>query len=92
MDDVARLVEGLTKAQRAALGASPSDDWFAATIVTEQAIASAGSLLAVMARKGLFERRGDPTTWGRSQYCILPLGLAVRAALQSTSGEGEGRG
>lgn len=76
--NIAEIVAGLTEAQRRALMVG-LPCWFAGFSVGLRN----GNTLSVMADNGFFERRSDPTTWGRSQYRFTPLGLKVRAHLST---------
>lgn len=78
--EIARVAAGLTKAKKRVIFAAP-EGWFAASHLTSRLAASAGSVLTILARAGLFERRSDPKVWGRSQYRLTADGLAIRALL-----------
>lgn len=70
--DVARVAAGLSEAQRDALHVARLE-WFAAVDV-----GCYGPPMAALAQKGVLEWRRDPNTYGRAQYRLTPLGLAVR--------------
>ena len=75
--DPAAIAGKLSAAQKAAMRVS-LPCWFAGSSVGLRN----GNTLSVLADKGLFERRSDPETWGRSQYRLTPLGLSVRQILE----------
>ncbi|MEA3044533.1 MAG: hypothetical protein QOH47_2371 [Sphingomonadales bacterium] len=82
MSSAAEIAKRLTEAQRKALRpglALAAGHWFHAAWFGGK---RPGNVYSVLADKGFFERRSDPDVWGRSQYRITPLGLAVRAELK----------
>jgi hypothetical protein len=79
VSDVAEIARGLTAAAHRAVidfALWPKGCWQTAADVDEP-----GVVLNSLASKGCLERRTDPHVWGRGQYRVLPLGLAVRAHL-----------
>jgi hypothetical protein len=51
----------------------PDCEWFAAFWINPKP----GNTCSVLAAMGLFDRRSDPTVWGRSQYRVNAAGLAA---------------
>jgi hypothetical protein len=77
-DRVAEVVAGLTGCQQmnlAILGEGAREWWAAHDADVPGVVANA------LVKRGLLERRRDPHVWGRAQYRLTPLGLAVRARL-----------
>lgn len=79
------VAKGLTVAQGVAISAIEGPgDWFHAA---EYLGPRPGNAYSVLADKGFLERRSDPFVWGRGQYRLTSLGLAVRAHLLTTQEE-----
>lgn len=86
--EIAAIVAKLTEARRAVFAAMLSErwnDWFSAADFANYNVAIFGSQLSAMARLKLFERRADPRIWGRGQYRLSPLGLAVQSYIKDHS-------
>lgn len=87
MTDLNKLARGLTEAQRRTLNMWPADGWFAASTILGLRIA--GNIASILADKGCFDRRSDPEIWGRSQYRLTPLGLALKQHIERTERDGQ---